>query len=241
MIRIRSAALTDIGSVRRRNEDRMIDDRELGFFGVADGVGGLPGGAEAAEFALENLRAQLAANPVDPDMKKVVRQTSKAVHTLGRELSPATGIATTLCVGRIVGQTLHLAHVGDSRCYALRGETIKQLTTDHSVENEIRERRARGEDVHFHEINRNALTRCIGQPNKLEVDLDEYPLQGGDRILFCTDGITGLVQDEELAKLLSEDREAEPQSVLKNIVSLALQRGGHDNATAVLLYIDSSE
>jgi protein phosphatase len=123
----------------------------------------------------------------------------------------------------------------------LRGDTFEQLTTDHSVENEIRERRARGEDVHFHEINRNALTRCIGQPNKLEVDLDEYPLQSGDRILFCTDGITGLIDDEELANLLSDGREEEPLSVLKKIVALALQRGGHDNATAVLLYIDSTE
>lgn len=241
MIRIRSAAHTDIGRVRRRNEDRMIDDQELGLFGVADGVGGLPGGAEAAELALENLRAQLAATPDEPDMVKFVREASDAVHKLGRKLSPATGIATTLCIGQLIGQTLLISHVGDSRCYVLRGDTIEQLTTDHSVENEIRERRARGEDVHFHEINRNALTRCIGQPNKLEVDLHEYPLQTGDRILFCTDGITGLIADEELANLLSEGREEEPLSVLKKIVSLALQRGGHDNATAVLLYIDNTE
>lgn len=219
----------------------MIDDQELGLFGVADGVGGLPGGAEAAELALENLRAQLTTTPGDPDMVKLVREASHAVHKLGRKLSPATGIATTLCVGYIVGQILHISHVGDSRCYALRGNTIEQLTTDHSVENEIRERRARGEDVHFHEINRNALTRCIGQPNKLKVDLHDYGLQAGDLILFCTDGITGLIEDEELAKLLSEGREDEPLSVLKKIVAIALQRGGHDNATAVLLNIDSTE
>ncbi len=240
MIRIRSAAHTDIGRVRRRNEDRMIDDQELGLFGVADGVGGLPGGAEAAELALENIRAQLTAKPTNPNMVKFVREASHAVHALGRKLSPSSGIATTLCVGHLVGQSLHISHVGDSRCYVLCGDTIEQLTTDHSVENEIRERRARGEDVHFHEINRNALTRCIGQPNKLDVDLHYYPLQTGDRILFCTDGITGLVEDEELAKFLSEGREEEPLSVLKQIVALALQRGGHDNATAVLLYIDST-
>ena len=241
MIRIRSAAHTDIGRVRRRNEDRMIDDQELGLFGVADGVGGLPGGAEAAELALENLRSQLLASPPEPDMVKLVRETSHAVHALGKQLSPSTGIATTLCVGQIIGQALHISHVGDSRCYALRGETIEQLTADHSVENEIRERRARGEDVHFHEINRNALTRCIGQPYKLEVDLHQYPLQVGDRILFCTDGITGLIEDEELANILSKGREEKPQNVLKQIVALTLQRGGHDNATAVLLYIDSPE
>lgn len=217
----------------------MIEDQELKLFGVADGVGGLPGGAEAAELALESIRAQFASNPAEPNMTKIVREANHAVHQLGRELSPSTGIASTLCIGHIIGQTLHLANVGDSRCYALRGDRIEQLTTDHSVENEIRERRARGEDVHFHEINRNALTRCIGQPDKLKVDLDEYPLEMDDRILFCTDGITGLVEDEELAKILSEDPEADPHSVLKKIVALALQRGGHDNATAVLLYIDS--
>ncbi len=241
MIQIRSAALTDIGRVRRRNEDRMIEDQELRLYGVADGVGGLPGGAEAAELALDSLRKQLSENRAESDMEKLVRETNRAVNALGRKLSPSTGIATTLCVGHLIGQTLHVSHVGDSRCYALRGDSIRQLTIDHSVENEIRERRARGEDVHFHEINRNALTRCIGQPNKLDVDLDEYTLQAGDRILFCTDGITGLIEDEELANILNEGRDTEPASVLKQIVALALQRGGHDNATGVLLYIDSIE
>lgn len=241
MIQLRSAALTDIGRVRRRNEDRMINDADLHFYGVADGVGGLPGGAEAAELVLETLRESLASDNQDPDMVALVRAANKVVYHLGRKLSPGTGIGSTLTVGRIHDDRLQIAHVGDSRCYVLRNETLTALTSDHSVENDIRQRRARGEDVHFHEINRNALTRCIGQPNRLEVDLLDFPLQSGDRVLFCTDGITGLVNDEELADFLSRGRDENPPIVLRRIIDLALNRGGHDNTTAVLLCIDNTD
>ncbi len=239
MIPIRAAALTDIGRVRRRNEDRMIADFELGLYGVADGVGGLPGGAEAAELALEHLRKGLADTKGAPDLEKLVRDTNKAVFKLGREISPGSGIASTLTVGFVQDSTMQIAHVGDSRCYALRGDTFELLTTDHSVENEVRERRARGEDVHFHEVNRNALTRCIGQPDKLAVDLVQYPLEVGDRILFCSDGISGLIPEEELGQILAEHREIPPDATLQAIIDLAIKRGGHDNATGVLLYLDS--
>ena len=238
MIQFRAAALTDIGRVRRRNEDRMLLDETHLIFGVADGVGGLPGGAEAAELVLQSVAEHLLKNsPEAPDLREIVVETNAKVHALGRKLSPGTGIGSTLTVGHIQGTTLVIGHVGDSRCYLLRGDTFIPLTTDHSVENEIIARRARGEDVYFHEANRHALTRCMGQPGRVEVDLIEQPLQSRDRYLFCTDGISGLVDENELADFLARDDE--PEAVLREIIALAIRRGGPDNATGVLLRIDS--
>jgi len=240
MVHLRAAALTDIGRVRRRNEDRYVLDEALGLFGVADGVGGLPGGAEAAELALAGIVAGLTEAGGKPvDLVWLVRKSNQAVHDLGLQMSPRTGIGSTLSIGQIRGNTLEIAHVGDSRCYVQRGEEFTALTEDHSVENEIRAQRARGEDVYFHEANRNALTRCIGQPNTLDVDLISWPLQARDRILFCTDGITGMISDSNLASIMSSD--AEPEAILREIVALAIRRGGHDNATGVIVFIDRVE
>ena len=113
------------------------------------------------------------------------------------------------------------------------------LTEDHSVENEARQRRARGEVVSYHEINRNALTRCMGQPTLLDVDIIERPMQTGDRYLFCTDGVTRLVRDSELGEMVA--LLLDPTEILHEIVDLAIRRGGHDNATAVILIVDAVE
>jgi protein phosphatase len=147
------------------------------------------------------------------------------------------GIGTTLTIGCIVGATLRIAHVGDSRCYGVRNGEFRRLTEDHSVENEARLRRARGEVVYYHEANRNALTRCIGQPTVVDVDVVSRPLAAGDRYLFCTDGVTRMMPDSELGSLVS--RPENPDEALREIVGLAVRRGGPDNATGVLLFVDS--
>lgn len=238
MTLLRSAALSDIGRVRRQNEDRLINDAAALLFGVADGVGGLPGGAEAAQRSIELIASSLhaVAGSDTPDLAAVVQHVNFQVRAVGLALSPSTGIGSTLTFGLIRDQTLHIAHVGDSRCYGWRAGQLEQLTEDHSVENEARLRRARGEPVYYQDINRNALTRCMGQPGMPEVDLIDRPLQAGDRYLFCTDGITRLVQHAELAELIG--RAEEPEPALRDIIALAIRRGGPDNATGVLLFID---
>jgi protein phosphatase len=114
---------------------------------------------------------------------------------------------------------------------------LKRITEDHSLENEVRRRRAMGELVSYRESQRNALTRCIGQPTPLEVDVFSETLAAGDRVLFCTDGITRLVPDRELGEMLAAA--ASPQAVVESLVQLAVRRGGPDNATAVALFADA--
>ncbi len=238
MLTLRSAALSDIGRVRRENEDRVLHEPELRLFGVADGVGGLPGGAEAAQFTVEQIaEAVREASTALPNLVTITQQVSFGVHRLGGHLSPTFGIGSTLTFGHVTANdVMRIAHVGDSRCYVLNGRELLQLTEDHSVENEARLRRARGEVVSYPESSRAALTRCIGQPTPPEVDLTERPLRKGDRYLFCTDGICRVVRDMELAAMLGHKRE--PDEILAEIVDLALKRGGPDNATGVLLMVD---
>jgi protein phosphatase len=236
---LRAAALTDIGRVRRENEDRLLCDEKALLFGVADGVGGLPGGAEAAQLAIEEMHgALLALSPGrEPDLVAIVQHTNHTVATLGQQISPNMGIGTTLTLGCVRGALLKIAHVGDSRCYGWRDGEFERLTEDHSVENEARLRRARGEVVYYHEANRNALTRCIGQPTPPEVDIIKRPLAKGDRYLFCTDGVTRMLPDSELGELV--EKFADPQAALDEIIGLAVKRGGPDNATGVLIYVDA--
>ncbi|MBL9201340.1 MAG: serine/threonine-protein phosphatase [Opitutaceae bacterium] len=240
MLSLRAAALSDIGRVRRENEDRCILDDSARVFGVADGVGGLPGGGEAAQLAAEALVEALKANPAgaEPDLTEAVHRVNDSVIRLGRKMSPTMGIGTTLTFGCVWRDALKIAHVGDSRAYGLRHGQMARLTEDHSVENEARLRRARGEVVYYHEANRNALTRCVGQPTPPEVDIVARVLAAGDRYLFCTDGITRMVSDDELGAMLGLPDN--PRDAITEIVNLAVRRGGPDNASGVVVFVDSA-
>jgi serine/threonine protein phosphatase PrpC len=239
MLSLRAAALTDIGRVRRDNEDRFVLDEKAFLFGVADGVGGLPGGAEAAQAAIDHVVGALVGLPpsTEPDVVRILQHANEIVSQLGRKISPSMGIGTTLTVGCVRGNTLKIGHVGDSRCYGTRNGEFMRLTEDHSVENEARLRRARGEVVYYHESNRNALTRCLGQPTVVEVDVINRIMMPGDRYLFCTDGVTRMMPDSELAELVSKPRD--PAEALREIVGLAVRRGGPDNATGVIIFVDA--
>lgn len=237
-MKYRSAAITDIGKTRYENEDRFLREEELGVFGVADGIGGLPGGGEAAECTVQGIIAAFKKDPATSDLITLTQNVSAAVQELGQEVNPPYGIGTTLTYGVFKDGQLKLAHVGDSRAYVYQKGDFLRLTTDHNIENEARMLRARGEKVTITSENRNALTRCIGQPGVPEVDLQEFIVTKGDRYLFTTDGICRMITDQELADILVGPES--PEEMLKIILELALKRGGHDNLTAVLVYIDEA-
>ena len=237
-VKLRSAALTDIGRVRRQNEDRFLHEPDLAAFGVADGIGGLPGGALAAGAAVEGLRESLARHLPQraEELVPQVLQINTEVGRLGEQISPGVGIGTTLTFGVIVGGRLLLAHVGDSRCYLLSGGRFEMLTEDHSVENEARHRRARGEQAEYAERYRQALTRCIGQPADPLVDVSEHPLAADDVLLFATDGVARVLSDAELASTIGAPGPLEER--LAALIARANALGGPDNATAVLVTVD---
>ena len=233
-MKLRSAALTDIGKVRSENEDRFLNEENAGLYGIADGIGGLPGGAEAASCAIGFIKAGIAAGV--HDLKALTQAASEAVAELGQQLNPDFGIGSTLTFGLFKNGRLRLAHVGDSRAYLVRGGLLQVLTEDHNMETEARHKRERGEFAQVSRINSQALTRCMGQPGLPEVDLKDMPVFPGDRFFFVTDGVTRMIKDDELAELLAAD--AEPADVLQTIVDLSLGRGGYDNITGVLVQVD---
>lgn len=224
--------------MRQQNEDRFLQDDALAAYGVADGVGGLPGGAVAAQITMEALHAAIARRSPKSaaDLCPMVLQINAAVSVVGERMSPAVGIGTTLTFGVCTQGRLLLAHVGDSRCYRLREHRFELLTEDHSVENEARHRRARGENVRYADRYSQALTRCIGQPSDPAVDVSEHALEMGDVILFATDGISRVLAGAEIARIIASDAPLENR--LATLIESTNERGGPDNATAVLVAVD---
>jgi serine/threonine protein phosphatase PrpC len=236
-MKLRSAALTDIGKVRLQNQDRPLHQPTLGLFGVADGVGGLPGGAEAAECAARSLvQTARAAGSGRLDLVAAMETANAAVVRLAQLVSPETGIGTTVTCGVFRDGLARIAHVGDSRAYLLRGGRLTRLTEDHTVENAARQGLTPVDYLLQHPQSRNTLTRCVGQPTPLETDTSERTIEAGDRWLFATDGITRLMSEDELAALLGRD--GTPETVLQALVALALENGGNDNATGVAVFVD---
>lgn len=233
-----SAAQTDIGLARSENEDRHLCADDLRLYAVADGIGGLPGGAEAAQLAITSLlkeaRAARDAGRV-LDLSSAFKYANGEVIAFGQHFAPDTGLGTTLTAAHLHDGALRVASVGDSRCYLFRDGRLRLLTTDDTVEHEVAVRRSRGENVHLEERYRNALTRCIGQPMPLDIRVSSFPLQAGDRVLICSDGITRMINDSVLARRLGQS--AAPAVVLGTLIADALAQGGSDNATGIVIDI----
>jgi serine/threonine protein phosphatase PrpC len=234
---LRTAALSDIGKIRSQNEDSYLCDEEAGLFAVADGVGGLPGGAEASQMAVNTVRELYHAVPEGEaiDLVQIVREANARVLALGQKVSPELGIATTLTLGMIAGGQLYLAHVGDSRCYVWHDGQLDLLTLDHSLENEANLRGAQRLLAYFTESSRASLTRCLGQSEPPEVDIIVRPLAKGERVLFCSDGLSRVIKERELTEILG--RADNPADALQEIIENVNRHGGPDNITGVLIAI----
>jgi protein phosphatase len=236
-MKVRHAALSDIGLMRKENEDRFLLDEGRKLFGVADGIGGLPHGAEAAALVVEGIRSRLAPRPPTLDeLKAAVTGANTDVKQAGLRLNPMHGIGSTLTLGCLMGRQLNLVHAGDSRCYVWRRGRITQATIDHNVEHDPHFTLRFGMSEAVYERQRSALTRCLGQVEELDLECHRLELDEGDRVLFATDGLFRAIPEEELAERLGNHEE--PELALRDLVALANERGGADNATGVLLFVE---
>lgn len=238
VMQFRSAAASDRGLVREDNEDRLLCDDGQGLYGVADGIGGLPYGERAASMAVEEF-SRLLGLESDIDaarLAQVLASVNQGILQLGQSLSPLRGLGTTFCAGTLRRDLLLVGNLGDSRAYLLREGRLQPITRDHNLENDAAARIARGEYVLLTERTKGALTRCLGQPGMLEPDVFPVALKSGDRVLFCTDGVYRPVPDRELESLIANS--PTPQEGVETLVKLSKERGGYDNATAVLLFAD---
>jgi len=224
-------ARTHVGKVRRNNEDGYLI--RGGLLAVADGMGGHLAGEIASGTALMVLRDYpFGSGEPAAELEEAMRAAHARVRQLAAEEPSMAGMGTTLTVALLRPGRVHVGHVGDSRLYLWRRGELRQMTADHSVAAEllragqIDEAAAR---VHPH---RHVLTRAIGALPELEVDLIEFPLEPGDGLLLCTDGLSCLVDEEDMLRVLAEHPTA--QAAADALVQLALARGGIDNVTVVV-------
>ena len=230
--RLVAAGVTDVGRVRDGNEDDFLDQsNRLGLVAVADGMGGHRAGEVASATALEALRAAVASG--EP-LRDAIEGANDAVLEKSVSDQEFHGMGTTLTAG-MLGSDGHLVvgHVGDSRAYLVRDGELSQITDDHSlVEEMVRSGELTPEQAEVHP-RRSVITRALGIDPQVEVD--EYPieLQPGDRILFCSDGLTTMVRPDEIASILS--REPDLRRAAQLLVDAANAAGGEDNITAVII------
>ena len=235
---LRSAVRTDVGLRRSANEDAFSVAEDLGIYVVADGMGGHSAGQVASQMAAESavcaLRAlEGAAASLTEKLRYAVAASNREVFSTSQAKTELAGMGTTL-VALLEGEgRIALAHVGDSRAYLLRGNQIRKLTDDHSLVAELVRRREITESAARGHPHRHVLTRAVGIRRTVEPDLVELKPEEGDRFVLCSDGLTGLVMDEEIAAIVSGKSDLD--QVCAELVDLANARGGDDNITVLIV------
>lgn len=235
-----SYCITDVGRIRSVNQDYVFaSDTPVGrlpnLFVVADGMGGHNAGDRASSYAVEvflrSVRWERDKNPI-----RIIRRSIEKANT--RVLEEANskekyqGMGTTMVVATVVKDTLYVANVGDSRLYLI-GDTIRQITRDHSlVEEMIRAGGITREEGRYHP-DKNVITRAIGVEERVAIDFFDVQVSKGDTLLLCTDGLSNMLTDEEMKRIIKE--ESNLRIAGKRLVEAANKNGGSDNITALLV------
>lgn len=242
-VRVVAFSATDKGRVREGNEDSFYVGSTV--FAVADGMGGHQAGEVASEMALEPVEALDGRTFADGQqaesaLREALRAANAGVMAKAAAEPGLRGMGTTLTAVLVREGALHLAHVGDSRAYLLQpGEGISQLTMDHTlVERLVQEGRLSRDEVATHP-QRSVITRAIGVERDVEVDTDVFGLEPGLQVLLCSDGLSGVVDDEQIAEILETSEDGD--TAVQRLLDAANEGGGPDNITAVLLRVEPAE
>ena len=238
---IRAAGATHVGLVRQSNQDNFAF-RE-GTFVLADGMGGHQGGEVASLEATSTILESGKINSV-ADMVKSVSKANQAILKRAKKEDNLSGMGTTVCVlSEIVGTTgkkrIGIANVGDSRIYRLGKSELTQITQDHSLVGDLVRTGELTQEEAARHPQRNILTRALGIEQDLVIDTWELNPVAGDKYLLCSDGLFNEIDDEKIAQILMEDTELE--KIAQNLIDHALEAGGHDNITALVLCVEDQE
>lgn len=241
-------AMTDVGKVRAINEDYFTAAPDLGLFIVADGLGGQKAGEVASKMAIEIVRSHLTNNegPLAGEYREEfshdtnrmlsgIRLANSAIYEAGRKNPEQQGMGTTISSVRVKGDVMGLAHVGDSRIYRIRGRRLERLTADHSLVAEQLKRGLITQEQAAKSKHRNVITRALGVEETIAVDGDEQVLFDGDNILLCTDGLTDMVGEEDIERIITRNGD-DPQRACEELVNRANDSGGVDNITVILVH-----
>ncbi len=243
-MRFSAKGLTDIGKIRGENQDAFLIDEEAGLFAVADGMGGMLNGALAARLTLECLQRLLkagllkesAVSEADENEKDVMHLLKEVIIKLSdlvrSEVGPRSG--STLVMALAKKDRVYIAHLGDSRAYLLRGGRLERLTRDHNMAADLVDEGKIAPMEAMHHPIRNIVTGYIGMKDVAPEVRGIYP-EDGDRLLLCSDGLSSMVPDDEIARTLKEIKDI--RMALKELILRANESGGEDNITAVIIDI----
>lgn len=232
------AVRTDTGRQRNANEDSYFTAPPL--FVVADGMGGAQAGEVASKTAAESFAGGLAAGPPEQALAATIEGANRTIHELARKDPGLTGMGTTTtaAVVDLEAEEVAIGHVGDSRAYRLREGRFEQLTRDHSLVEEMRRKGQLTDAQAEDHPQRSIITRALGPEPEVEVDLQTVPAQPGDVFLICSDGLTTMLDDEQIARLLA--RATSLQSGVRSLVDEANRAGGRDNITVVAFRVEDA-
>jgi serine/threonine protein phosphatase PrpC len=237
------AYLSDVGRARDHNEDNVLSFRHPDpgvraargdLFAVADGMGGHQAGEVASAMALQRLQGEYYTDQqidIGTALVRAIKTANTAVHA-AHEQPGKGGMGTTLVAAAVRGREVAIANVGDSRAYSIGPRRIDQITEDHSwVQEQVRHGLITEEQARKHP-QRNIVTRSIGSKPTVEVDLLTGQLNDGDTLLLCSDGLTGVVQDNEIQTIVTNNS---AQEAARRLIALANSRGGPDNITVLIV------
>ncbi len=252
-MRLRVGAATDPGRVRAMNEDVYMVRHDEGLFLVCDGMGGCPAGEVASRTAVEAILEELDEPLREPSAPRVredegyrfqtsrladaVRRSNQVIYEQAQQDPRQAGMGTTMVGAWISDHIASVAHVGDSRAYLWRRNCLEPLTRDHSlVEAQVRagvlDREAGGRSAQ-----QNILLRVLGRDPDVDVELNEVPVQQGDYLVLCSDGLTRMVPEDAVAHAILDLRD--PQTICNHLIDAANRNGGADNITLVVVEVRS--
>ena len=239
MLRIAEAVeLTDTGRQREANEDSYFSRAPL--FAVADGMGGAQAGEVASRMAVEAFeRADESGAAPEELLRRTAQEANREIFDLAQGDSSRSGMGTTLTAALLHGDEISFGHVGDSRAYVFREGKLKQITNDHSLVEELRRQGKLTRDQAAEHPQRSVITRALGPEPNVDVDTMTFSARPGDVFLLCSDGLTTMLEDEDVAAILA--RESDLHKAARRLVRAANERGGRDHITVGLFRLEPAE
>lgn len=245
---LKTFSVTDIGKKRKLNQDFVFSsDIQIGnlpnLFIVADGMGGHNGGGYASRFTVETIveevRGSARGNARDT-LKHAIATANERLRERAEEDEALYGMGTTIVAATLNGSKLLVANVGDSRLYVI-GESIRQITRDHSLVEEMVRAGGIDEETARHRSDKNIITRAVGAMDEITADFFQLEVRPGDIILMCSDGLTNMLEDEEIRVIVRSGRDIVEKA--EKLVEAANSNGGRDNIAVILIepFADTEE
>jgi serine/threonine protein phosphatase PrpC len=253
--KVKSVALTDTGRIREHNEDTIGAEADIGLYVLADGMGGYNAGEVASGIAVKTIvnlvreafqvqdleGTDRATGLLRPTiiLRDAILRANKIIHQTSKTQPQCEGMGTTVVATLFYDDRVITAHVGDSRIYRLRSDRFEQITMDHSLLQELVDRGFYSQEEAARSTNKNYVTRALGVEPSVEVEVHEHPVERGDFYVLCSDGLSDMVEDEDIHLTISTFSD-NLETIVKQLVQLSNEHGGRDNISVIMTQVIDS-